>query len=173
MMYIPKTDEYLEILTDEEVKDFVGLNFSEYFKSIEEEQNLRKVAKSLYFFLTTPDEIQSNTSDNCIHHCNAKILNLFGPELQLINTKPTIKNKLKGLLSELEKFKIRAVLDYKKRNYNQFFHLCTKLIASDVDIDVAFKSLHQSIITKIKNYTCEDYIVLNTIIKHSVKIFEC
>ena len=33
------------------------------------------------------------------------LLNLFDPELQLINTKPMIKNKLKEFLSELEKFK--------------------------------------------------------------------
>ena len=39
MIYIPKIDEYLNILTDEEVNDFVDINFSEYFKSIEEEQN--------------------------------------------------------------------------------------------------------------------------------------
>ena len=40
MIYIPKIHEYLDILTDEEVNDFVAINFSEYFKSIEEEQNL-------------------------------------------------------------------------------------------------------------------------------------
>ena len=28
-MYIPKIDEYLEILTDKEVKDFVAINFRE------------------------------------------------------------------------------------------------------------------------------------------------
>ena len=33
MLYIPKIDHYLNILTDEEVKDFVAINFSEYFKS--------------------------------------------------------------------------------------------------------------------------------------------
>ena len=32
-MYIPKIDDYLKILTDEEVKDFVAINFIEYFKS--------------------------------------------------------------------------------------------------------------------------------------------
>ena len=39
------------------------------------EQNVRKVAKSLYLFLTKPDEVedyveimQSNSSDNCMHH---------------------------------------------------------------------------------------------------------
>ena len=57
MLYIPKIDDYLEILTDEEVKDFVTINFSEYFKTIREEQNLRKVAKWLYIFITIPDEV--------------------------------------------------------------------------------------------------------------------
>ena len=32
MLYISKIDDYLEILTDEEVKDYVAINFSEYFK---------------------------------------------------------------------------------------------------------------------------------------------
>ena len=74
--------------------NFVSINFSEHFKSISEEQDPRKVAKSLYIFLTTPDEIekyvQSNFSDNCIHRYNAEILNRFDQELQLINTKPII-----------------------------------------------------------------------------------
>ena len=68
------------------------------------------VAKLLYIFLTTPDDVEkyvrSNSSDNCIHHYNVEILNYFDPELQLINTKPVIKNKFKKLLSELKKFKI-------------------------------------------------------------------
>ena len=58
MFYIPKIDDYLKILTDQEIKDFVAISFSEYFKSIREEQNLRKVAKSLYFFLTKSDEVK-------------------------------------------------------------------------------------------------------------------
>ena len=103
MLYTPKIDDYLEILTDEEVKDFVAINFGE---SIREKQNLRKVAKSLYIFPITPDEVESNSSDNCVHHYNVEILNLFDPELQLINTKPVIKNILKELLSELKKFKV-------------------------------------------------------------------
>ena len=90
-------------MTDEEVTDFVAINFREYFKSIREERNLRKVAKTLYIFLTTPDEVekyvQSNSSDNCIHHYNIEILNIFHPELQMINIKPVIKNKLKELFS--------------------------------------------------------------------------
>ena len=62
MLYIPKISDYLEILTDGERKGFVAINFIEYFKPTEEklhsklkkEQNLRKVAKSLYISLKTP-----------------------------------------------------------------------------------------------------------------------
>ena len=61
MLHIPKIGDYLKIFTDEEVKDFVAINFSEHFKSageklyskVNEEQNLRKVAKSLYIFKNT------------------------------------------------------------------------------------------------------------------------
>ena len=120
MLYIPKIGDYLKILTNEEVKDFVATNLSKYFKSTREGQYLRKVAKLLYIFLTTCDEVekymQSDSSDNCIHHYNVEILNLFDPELQLINTKPKIKNKLKELLSELKKLKVQTILilEYKK-----------------------------------------------------------
>ena len=61
MLYIPKIGNYLEILTDEEVKDFVSKNFNE---TIRKKKNLRKVAKSLYAFLTTPDKVASNSSDS-------------------------------------------------------------------------------------------------------------
>ena len=56
MLYIPKIDDYLETSTDKEKKNFVAIIFSEYFKSIREEQNLRKISESFYNFLTTPDE---------------------------------------------------------------------------------------------------------------------
>ena len=108
-------------MTDQDIKDFVAINFSEYFKSLRKEQNLKKVAQSLYIFLTTPDEeekyVQSNFSDNCIHHYNVEILKLFDPELQLTITKPMTKNKLKELLSGLKKFKVQTVLvlDSKKK----------------------------------------------------------
>ena len=51
-------------------------------------------------------------------------------------------------------FKVQTilVLEYKKRNDRKIFHLSTKLIASDSDIDKALISMHQSIMTKIKNY---------------------
>ena len=84
MLYIPKIDDYLKILANEGVEDFIAINFSEHFKSKREEQNLRKAVKSLYIFLTTSDEVekyvQSNSSDNCVHHYNVKILNIFDPE---------------------------------------------------------------------------------------------
>ena len=112
-MYIPKIDDYLKILTYEEVNNFVAINFSEYFEFMREEQNFRKIDKSLYLFLTISDEvekyveiIQSNSSHNCVHRYNVEILNIFDPELQLIHTKPMIKNKLKELLSELKTFKV-------------------------------------------------------------------
>ena len=37
-----------------------------------------------------------------------EMLNLFDPELQLINIKLMIKKKLKELLSELKKFKVQS-----------------------------------------------------------------
>ena len=122
MLYILKIDDYLETLTDEEVEDFIHIGFSEYLKSVIEEQNLRKVAKSLYIFLTTPAEaekyVQSNSSDNCIHRYNVKILNIFDPQLERIKTYPMIINRLKELLSELKTFKVYAtiILDYNKRS---------------------------------------------------------
>ena len=36
MFYIPKSDDYLKMLTNEEVKDFVVINFDKYFKSTTE-----------------------------------------------------------------------------------------------------------------------------------------
>ena len=34
MLHIPKIDDYVKILTDEELKDFAAIDFSEYFKFI-------------------------------------------------------------------------------------------------------------------------------------------
>ena len=81
-----------------------------YFKLIKE-QNLRKVSKLLYIFLTTTDELEkyakmmhSNSSDNCAYRYNVEILNPFDLEL-LINSKTMIKKKIKELLNELTKFR--------------------------------------------------------------------
>ena len=56
----------------------------------------------LYNFVAITDEakkyaemMRSSSSDNCMWHYNDKILNLFDPELQMINTKPIMKDKLK------------------------------------------------------------------------------
>ena len=76
-MYIPKIDDYLKILTDEEVKNIVAINLSEYFKStreklhsrVSEEQNLRKGAGSLYIFLSTSDEAKKY-----VQTCNQVLL---------------------------------------------------------------------------------------------------
>ena len=102
-------------------------------------------------------------------------MNIFDPELQLIYSKPVIKNKLKDLLNELNKFKVHKILflDYKKRNNRKIFHSSAKLIASDSDIDEAFKYMHQVIMTQMKNYASEDWIFLDVIIKHSMEIFAC
>ena len=85
-----------------------------------------------------------------MHRYNAAIFNIFDPELQLISTKPMIKSNLKEFLCELKKFKVQTVLvlDYKK-NDRKIFHSSAQLIASDSDIDKAFTSMHQSIMTKI------------------------
>ena len=58
MLYIPKIDDYLKILPEDKVKDFIAINFGQYFKStkeklctkLNEEQNLRKVLESLCIF---------------------------------------------------------------------------------------------------------------------------
>ena len=80
MLLIPKIGDYLKVLTHNEVKDFVAINLSEHFKStkeqlfskLNEKHSLRKVAKSIYIFLRTPDEEENyaknmhlNSSDNC------------------------------------------------------------------------------------------------------------
>ena len=83
--------------------------------------------------------MQSNSSDYFIHCYDVEILNIFDSELQLVNTKPMIKSKLKELVSELKKFKVQTILD---QNDHKIFHSSAKLIASDSGIDEAFKFIH-------------------------------
>ena len=112
----------------------------------------------LCIYLTIPEEVQKcaksaiNSSDK--YRYNIEILNLFNPELQLVNTKCKIKNKLKELLSELKKFEAQTILflEYKGKSGHKIFHWSTKVIASDSDIDEVFKSMYQSIMAKMKNY---------------------
>ena len=93
MLYIPKIDDYLTILNDDEVKDFEILvtrleyNCSCRFQT-SEEQSLGKFAELLYFFQTTPNEVekyvqmvQSKSSDKYVNWYNIEVLNLFNPEL--------------------------------------------------------------------------------------------
>ena len=71
-------------------------------------------------------------------------------------TKPMIKNKL---LIKMTKFKVQTilVLDYKKKKKDRkTFHSKTKLIANNSDNYEAFKSMHQIIMTIMKNYACKD-----------------
>ena len=72
------------------------------------------------------------------------------------------------MLSELKKFQDQtlSVLEYNKWNNRKISG--TKLIANGSDIDEAFKYMHQSIMTKTKNYTNKDWIVLDVIIKQSI-----
>ena len=63
------------------------------------------------------------------------------------------------------KVQLILVLEYKKRNDPKIFHLSVKLTASDSEIVEAFKSMHQSIITIIKNCASKDWVVIETTVK--------
>ena len=80
--------------------------------------------------------MQLDSSNKCMHRYNVVFLNIFDPELQLINSNPMIKSKLKEFLSDLRTFKVHAilVLDYKKRNDCNIFYSGAKITASDSDI---------------------------------------
>ena len=107
----------MKILVDDGEKDFVVINFDEYFKYLREklhsklcnEQNLWKVAELLYIFLTTPDKVMIwemmllSYFDNCIYHFNIKVFNLFNSDLQSISTKPIIKKQIKRVVKWAEK----------------------------------------------------------------------
>ena len=71
MLYIPKIDDCLKMLTDNKLKDIVVINFGACFKSTRKiAELLRKVAELIFIFLATPDEVhkygmmmQSRSSD--------------------------------------------------------------------------------------------------------------
>lgn len=116
--------------------------------------------------------MQSSCSDNCICNFDMNILNLFHPELPLINTKPIIKNKLKELLNELfSHAQSMLLLEYKKYDHKTF-HSSAELVARNSDINETFKDMHQSIMTKIINFGSKDGVA-EIIVKHSMKIVEC
>ena len=66
-----------------------------------------------------------------------------------------------------------SVLYHKKGNNHKIIHSSAKVIVIDSDIDELIKCMHQRIMKKIKKYACENWIVLDIIIKHSIKIFDC
>ena len=139
MLYIPKIDDYFKILTDEKVKDFIPINFSEYFKStreklcskLSEEQNLRKVSILLYFFLTTPVKYKNMCNQILLIIVYIAIMLRFWIFL-IHNYDWLILNH--WLKTILKKFKVQTilVLKHKKRNDDKIFHSCTNLITSDV-----------------------------------------
>ena len=92
MLYIPKIDEYLKTLTDEEVKDLVAINFSEYFKSTNEKLHSNCILNmSLKQLDGVEKYVQSSSSDYYIHLYNAEILNLFDSELEHQDKESVIK----------------------------------------------------------------------------------
>ena len=52
----------------------------------------------------------------------------------------------------------------------KIFHSSTKLFSNNSDIDKAFRSIHQSVMTKIKKYVRKGWIV-KKIVEHNIKIF--
>ena len=54
MLYISKIDDHLHILADDEVKNFVAITFSKYFKSIREKlySKLNEEQKLLNHFIS-------------------------------------------------------------------------------------------------------------------------
>ena len=80
-------------------------------------------------------------------------MNIFDPELKLVNAKPKIKNKLKELLNDLKKFRVKRilVLVYRKRNHCKIFHSSAKRIDSDSNIDEASNPCIKALLRKGRN----------------------
>ena len=91
-----------------------------------------------------------------------KFLNSFSPELQLKDTKSTIKRKLIELLTQSKGFKFvtTLVLVFKKTeskdkaNYGNFYsNSKVEIIINESDIDDVFQSIYTTIITNMQKYT--------------------
>ena len=50
MLYIPKIDNFLKILTDEKIKDFESIHFSEYLKLQEKNKILENLLNRFISF---------------------------------------------------------------------------------------------------------------------------
>ena len=80
------------------------------------------------------------------------------------------------MLGGLKKFKVQTILvsEFKKIDDHKvickIFLFITNLNVNDSDIDKAFRSMHQSIITKIKKFSL---LIVKTIVEHNIKLCEC
>ena len=80
------------------------------------------------------------------------------------------------MLGGLKKFKVQTILvsEFKKIDAHKviykIFLFITNLNLNDSDIDNAFRSMHQSIITKIKKFSL---LIVKTIVEHNIKLCEC
>ena len=139
---------------------------------------MRMDDKKIVFMIRIMLYIRNIAGYNCVRVYTIRTSNLFNPELQLINAKSVIKSKLKDLFSELKQFKVQtvSVLENKKiddhKSMPKIFQSSAKLIVKDSNLDKAFTSMHQSVMTKIKNSFSEDWIV-KIMVEHDVQIFEC
>ena len=55
-------------------------------------------------------------------------------------------------------FSQKSFLQYQKKNDPKIFHSSAKLVANDLNIDEAYKSMHQSIIIETPSYTSKDWV---------------
>ena len=58
MLHIPEIGNYLNILTDDEVWDFVAINFGEYFKSTKEKLCTERIDEQNYRTVTLKINLQ-------------------------------------------------------------------------------------------------------------------
>ena len=84
--------------------------------------------------------------------------------------------KVLEISDNFEKVQITLVLCNKKiddhKSMSKIFHFSANLTVNDSDIDEAFGSMHQSVMTKIENSARIDWIVKITV-EHDIKISEC
>ena len=81
--------------------------------------------------------MQLNSCDNSIHHYNVEILNIFDPELKLINTKPMIKKKIKGNVKWVEKVQSSGNISlrlYKKKWLLVIMKNCEKIMLLQIGL---------------------------------------
>ena len=90
---------------------------------------------------------------------NVEILNSFNPVLQIKDTEPEVKNKLKKLLTESRKFKFVTTLvlvfkkiesDYKTKYDTFYSNSKAQIIINESGIDDVFESTCSTIISNIQ-----------------------